>query len=168
MVSQRHVDDSTLVGGHRLQGDRTSAVGDPLGHPARHVGQGLVPAVLVPLHVHHELNIGIQLLAHHVLDEELKGLEGVPAAAYQEACVVALDLEHWAAQVFPFYLSEGGDDIHTQKGDDVFEDVGRGLDHVRWGVDAGHPDPGRFAADAEDTGLAAANDVDFGLGAIYV
>lgn len=130
MVCQRHVDDSPFIGGHWFESYGPSRVCDTLCYPTGHVHQRLVSAVLIALYVHQQVDVGVQFLADHVLDQELERLERLAAPAYEKTRVVTFDVEHRPAKVFALDLSQRSNHIDTQQRDDFFQDFRCRRHHV--------------------------------------
>ena len=88
--------------------------------------------------------------------------------ADQQAGVLAVHLDHWAVHLLVVRLLEvnGRRDVHPL--DEVFQHLGCHASQVRGLLDEGDAHPRRLSADAEDTRLAALNDVDFDLAALGV
>ena len=101
-------------------------------------------------------------------DRRTRIAEGLAAASYEEAGVVAVNVEDGAAHV----LAEGVPEVHGHvsagEGHDVLEDLGCDGDDIGGLFEYGDADLCGLCADAENAGLAVANDVDFDVLALDV
>ena len=168
VLGQGHVDDTALIGRHGFQGDGPARGGDTLRHVKRHVGQGLVAALLVPLDVNEEVRPRLKPPADDDPDQKLETLECLATASDQKPGVIALDLEYRPPKVGALRLLEAHDDRYPELRHQAVKDLGRRLHHVGRLVQQGYADPGGLASNAQDSRLANANDVYFDLAAICV
>ena len=160
--------DAALVGGHGLEGDGAAAGGDPAGDLLGEAPEGVVAALLVSGDVDEDADALLHDAGSDEGGEELEGAEGLAAAAYEEAGVVAVDVEYGAADVVAVGVLEHHGHVHAGEVYDVLEDLGRDLDYVGGFFEYGDADLCGLCADAENAGLAVANDVDFDVLALYV
>ena len=138
-----------------------SRAGDPLGHSLSEVGQRLVAPLLIAFDVEHQVGPRAQLPADDKPYQELEGPQSLAAPADEKARVVAFDLEHRASKILVLSLSQGGDHVDSQLGDQVVEDLVGNFDDVGGIFEARDPHLGGLAAKAKNACLPPANDVYF-------
>ena len=168
VLSQGHVDDTALIGRHGLQGDGPARGGDALRHVKRHVGQGLITPLLVPLDINKEVRPRLEPPADDDPDQKLETPERLATAPDEKSRVITLYLEYWPSKVGPLRLFEAHDDRHPELRHQAVKDLGRRLHQVGGLVQQGYPNPGGLATNAQDSRLADANDVYFDLAAFCV
>ncbi len=93
------MDDPALVGGHGLEGYGAAAGGDPAGDLLGQVGEGLVAPLLVSSDVDEDAHALLHAAGGDEGGEELEGAQRLAAASYEEAGIVAVDVEHGASDV---------------------------------------------------------------------
>ncbi len=162
------MDDTALVGWHGLEGNGAAAGCDPAGDLLREAPEGVVAALLVSGDVDENADALLHDAGCDEGGEELERAEGLSAAAYEEACVVAVDVEHGPAHVVAMGVPEVDGDLGAREGHDVLEELGGDGHDVGGLFENGDADPCGLCADAENAGLAVANDVDFDVLALYV
>ena len=160
--------DSPFVGRHGFEADGVSGVHDPLRNAAGHVGQSLVSSLLVAFDIHLKVRVDAQLLADHVLDQELERFQGFAPAADEQPGIVALDIERRAAEVFFVGLGQRRNHIDSEQRDDLVENLCGRCHDIGRSVEQRYSHLGGFAADAQNAGFAPANDVYFDLCALCV
>ncbi len=162
------MDHPPLVRRHGLEGYRTPCPRDALSDALSEIGQRLVASLLVAGNVNEDTGSLTKPLTRDEADDEMEGSEGLPPTADQKARVVPIDVENRASDVLVQGLLEADDRGHAHLRDEVLEDVGGNLHYVGRFLKQRDPDPGRFAADTENSGLALANDVYFDVRAVGV
>lgn len=168
MFRQSEMHDSALIGRHGFQSYRASGVRHATCNSTGHVFQRLVPALLVPFDIYHQVDALVELVANDVSNQELERLKGLTLATDKQACVIAFDLENRPVKVFVVELLEGQHDIRVQVIDERLNYVRRNGHAIRRGFNGGYPDYSRLGPYSENPGLASANDVYFYVGAICV
>ena len=168
VVGEGEVDDAALVGGHGLEGDGAAAGGDPAGDLLGEAPEGVVAALLVAGDVYEDADALLHDAGCDEGGEELERAEGLASASYEEAGVVAVDVEHGAAHVVAVGVPEVYGDLSAREGHDVLEELGGDRHDVGGLFEDGDADLCGLGADAQYAGLAVANDVDFDVLALYV
>ena len=168
IVGESQMDDSTLIGRHGFERDRSSAVRDSLSDPTGQVSERVVATLLVARNVHEQ----VYALAHPLGTDEthnkLQRAQGLAPTTDQQTGVLTIDLDDGAVHLLVVRLLEvnGGQYVHSL--DEVFQHFGGDSREVRGLLDEGDTNPCWLSADAEDARLAAVNDVDFDLAALGV
>ena len=123
VIGQSQVDDSPLVGRHGFERDRPSAVRDALRDPTCQVPERVVPALLVSRHVHEQVYALPHPLGADEAHDELQGAQSLASTAYQQAGVLAVDLDDGAVHFLVVGLLEvdGGQYVHSL--DEVFQNL---------------------------------------------
>ena len=168
VIREREVHDPAFIGRHGFEGDRASAVGNPLGDLACQISQRIVPALLVARHVHEQVNALSHPLRADEAHDELERTQRFTPPADQQTGVLAVNLDDRTVHLFVVRLLEvyGGRDVHAL--DEVFQYLRCSACEVRGLLDERHPDSCGLSSNAEDARLAAINDVDFDLAALGV
>ena len=168
VICEREVHYSAFVGRHGFEGDRPSAVGDPLGDLACQISQRIVPALLVAGHIHEQVNALSHPLRADEAHNELERTQRFTPPADQKTGVLAVNLDDRTVHLFVVRLLEvyGGRDIHAL--DEVFQYPRCDACEVRGLLDERYPDSCGLSSNAEDARLAATNDVYFDLAALCV
>ena len=150
VIGQRQVDDSALVGRHGFEGNRPSAVRDPLGDPASQVSERVVTTLLVARHVHEQVHTLTHPLGADEAHDELKGTQRLTPTTDQQAGVLPVDLDYGAIDLLVVRLLEvdGGQYVHSL--DEVFQNLGGDSSEVRGLLDERDTNPCGLSADAED------------------
>ena len=132
------------------------------------VPEGLVAPLLVSGDVDEDADALLHDAGGDEGGEELEPAEGLAAASYEKAGVVAVDVEHGAADLVVVGVPEHHGHLRAREGDDILEYLGRDGHDVGGLFEDGDAYPGGLGADSEYAGLAVANDVDFDVLALCV
>ena len=162
------MDDASLVGRHGLEGNRPSAVRDSLGDPACQVAERVVATLLVPCDVHKQVHALPHPLGADEADYELERPQSLTPATYEQAGVLAVNLDDGAVDLLVVRLLEVDGSQYVHSLHEVFQNLGGDPSEVRGLIDERDPDSCGLSSDAEDTRLSAINDVDFDLAALGV
>ena len=127
-----------------------------------------MPPLLVSLNVHCEVGPGLNPSPHDAPDHELQAPEGFAAAPYEQAGVVALDVEDWTTELVVLDALEIDDRRDAELIYKLPQHLAGGCHNVRRALQDRDTDASRLASDAQDTSLALANDVYFDLAALGV
>jgi hypothetical protein len=161
VVRQRHMHDAALVRGHRFQYNFTPAGRDTSRVSLSEAAESLVATLLVPRHVHKQVNPVPESSTRDETNEELEGSQGLALTPDEQAGVVAVDIEDRSTDVISLRVDECNCGGHIHQRDQALQNVGGGYNRVGRLVEDRNSDLRGLSADSENSGLALANDVYF-------
>ena len=162
------MDYAALVRRHRLEGDSSAGGRDAIADATCEIGHSAVASLLVPRHVEKQTDPIFDLPRGYESHQVLEGSQCLSTPPNEQTGVFTVDVEHRAADVLQVRVLEVNDRVDSKLRYQGLQDAGRNPDDVRGSLQQRHADLGWLASNAEDAGLAAANDVYFDFRALCV